>query len=1537
MNSHHFITYSPVDGEEFAQWLRQECDRCGTRFPTWFDAVNLTDHDEGEWIDIIVEAIQVCSSLFLVLTNEAHSCSRCKPEWKRALKYRKPIVILRASAEAEIPPQLEKRKCIDFTINRIQGFEELKRHILWLSTLEGQISTLQEQLDDAERDIQYARENSKPRFADEITRLKQQIRAMNEVIEDPEGSADRLDTRISSGIEIERRPRSKRKTVPKIRFINPPPTVAPRYFQDRFIETKLTGDFLKDEALRILTISGPGGVGKTVMVCRVLKSLQGGKLPDDGGELKVSGIIYLSEIGNREITFSNLFSDLLRLLEPDLREQLALLHENPQATVPTKLKALIPKLPQHPIVILMDNFENAVDSETFKILNPELNEALNLLLKLHHHPIKIIITTRVLAKELAMVEPGRQMNIPLDKGLESPYAENVLKEMDFTGHVGLRDASMEILGKIRLYTRGVPRALEAFFAILKTGDSIEELLDKSHPHEQIVQVLVGEAFSRLPASDQKVMQALAIYGFPVPAAAVDFLLKPWIPHIDSGVSLKRLVSMHLVRREGGDYYLHPVDREHALSRLMLYSSPQQQDDYPHEFFDLKSLKERASDYWDKVSLFRDEWDTLDDITPQVRRFDLRLETGDDDTAASTLEELRDFIDKKGAFQMLCSMAAKLQDSAIDPEAESAAAKALAIGNWRIGNIPAAIAAQKRAIEIAESLNNEDGLMLLNCNLLIVQMQLGVKERAIDSFKEYLSITEQRSPWNIRNLSVAHDHIADLLLSTGYLEESLSQREQALKLAREEGEIDSIEAQTHNLGNFYKDLGNIEKAMGLYLEALKMSEKSGNPLWKANHLDSLASCFNKEGNTKKAIEYIEKALEIRREIGDLGGEADNTKAHAEYLLTAGKIDLAKELAEKAMEKVRDLGRNLRGFFITLAEINLILNHLTEAKEQINNALELQDDSSSYYSNNLSGIINIRIGDKNEAKTAFRRALDNSSKWLKRSSSNPAAFAGKGLALAGLAACGAAGSAAKSVKAYQEAKRLQNSPGVIRDRLRLFDELAKAVSFEELSGIRESIGKSKEENMNAEKIIYPAKNDCTIVFFAANPAETGKLALDMEAREITSKIRSSDYRDNIEFVTEWAVRPDDLLDALNMHEADIVHFSGHGTSANELILSGDDGKLKPISMEALESLFNTMRGSIRLVFLNACFSIDQAEAIAQNIDCVIGMNKPIGDGAAIVFAAAFYRALGFGRSVKDAFEQGKTALMLEGIQEHETPEIIVRPGADANKIFLVSHETAEQATLQFTLKNAFDDNKDRENFKNVLAQTCRIDPGSIRVSPVNEEGTVIKLDADIDSLEKIVNILSSSQQALQQICSKKEIVQLSWSIDEKIYELRLAVLDAGGQGDVGETEPEEEANDKVFISYSREDQTWVKHLLKTMAPLIRKGEIDVWHDGKIQPGQRWREEIEKALQHTRVAVLMVSRNFLDSDFINEEELNYFLNAEKRGTKIIWILIEDCLYEDTDIFNFHAAHDTDHPLKSLEDDELNDTLVKIARKIRDAYKSD
>jgi hypothetical protein len=140
-------------------------------------------------------------------------------------------------------------------------------------------------------------------------------------------------------------------------------------------------------------------------------------------------------------------------------------------------------------------------------------------------------------------------------------------------------------------------------------------------------------------------------------------------------------------------------------------------------------------------------------------------------------------------------------------------------------------------------------------------------------------------------------------------------------------------------------------------------------------------------------------------------------------------------------------------------------------------------------------------------------------------------------------------------------------------------------------------------------------------------------------------------------------------LLIHRPQIVHFSGHGSSSEEIILVNENGEPKPVSNDALKALFLTLKDNVQIVLLNACFSQPQANALIEVIDCAIGMSKAIGDKAAIVFAASFYRGIGFGRSVQTSFELGKVALQCDGIPEKDTPQLLVRKGVDPSKLFLI----------------------------------------------------------------------------------------------------------------------------------------------------------------------------------------------------------------------------------------------------------------------------
>ena len=124
-------------------------------------------------------------------------------------------------------------------------------------------------------------------------------------------------------------------------------------------------------------------------------------------------------------------------------------------------------------------------------------------------------------------------------------------------------------------------------------------------------------------------------------------------------------------------------------------------------------------------------------------------------------------------------------------------------------------------------------------------------------------------------------------------------------------------------------------------------------------------------------------------------------------------------------------------------------------------------------------------------------------------------------------------------------------------------------------------------------------------------------------------------------------------------------------------------------------------------------------------------------------------------------------------------------------------------------------------------------------------------------------------------------------------------------------------KVFVSYSHQDKEWLNRLQVHLKPLERSGLIDQWDDTRILAGGKWKEEIEKALEQAKVAVLLVSADFLSSDFVADEELPKLLEANmKNGLAVLPVLVSPSRFTSTpSLSQFQAVNDPQKPLIALE----------------------
>ncbi len=146
------------------------------------------------------------------------------------------------------------------------------------------------------------------------------------------------------------------------------------------------------------------------------------------------------------------------------------------------------------------------------------------------------------------------------------------------------------------------------------------------------------------------------------------------------------------------------------------------------------------------------------------------------------------------------------------------------------------------------------------------------------------------------------------------------------------------------------------------------------------------------------------------------------------------------------------------------------------------------------------------------------------------------------------------------------------------------------------------------------------------------------------------------------------------------------------------------------------------------------------------------------------------------------------------------------------------------------------------------------------------------------------------------------------------------------------PKSRIKNRIFVSYSHRNRDWLERLQLMMSPYLRNGELEPWDDTRIAPGRKWLDEINAALRSCKVAVLLVSKEFLASDFIRDQELPVLLAAADRGeVKLLWLHLSPALYEATPLNDYQAAHDPARTLASLSPVEQDQALKDIAKRIK------
>ncbi|GAA1108211.1 hypothetical protein GCM10009663_57560 [Kitasatospora arboriphila] len=403
-------------------------------------------------------------------------------------------------------------------------------------------------------------------------------------------------------------------------------------FKDRVRELPEIRRLLQDPAVRIISLLGRRGIGKSLLAVRAATSAADGKWPDGARTKPLDAVVYLGQ-RTSGITFERVFFDCLSLLSD---EKAARLHRTWASgrRAGEKASALFDALAPREVLLLFDNLEDVLDVDA-RPAEPELGELIEALVS-HERAPRLLLTSQIplsLSPQLSRAEH----RVELRDGLPDRDAVSLLRELDPYGHSGIREADEELLAATARRVYGVPRGLELIAGALRddlTMRTLREWLTDSDALTNVVDQLAHRHYEALSEEPRLVVDVLSVFGTPTKLEAIEWVLQPVAPALEVREVLRKLIDSYLVRqdRQTRSYSLHPMDADIARNSLRS-ASPSL----------ARRLHRRIADWYARTATSPETWQSPLDVDPNRRELEHRIQAGDYDEAALVLDQVAEFL------------------------------------------------------------------------------------------------------------------------------------------------------------------------------------------------------------------------------------------------------------------------------------------------------------------------------------------------------------------------------------------------------------------------------------------------------------------------------------------------------------------------------------------------------------------------------------------------------------------------------------------------------------------------------------------------------------------------------------------------------------------------------------------------------------------------------------------------------------------------------------------------------------------------------
>jgi tetratricopeptide (TPR) repeat protein len=802
------------------------------------------------------------------------------------------------------------------------------------------------------------------------------------------------------------------------------PGAVVQHFKGRGRELGVLRRHLADENLRLVWVCGRGGIGKTSLVTKLLHELQKmtGTRHQDTLPWEVEGIVYVALRQPEYRSPDKIIELICRTLEPDAAQELRAKWQQ-RTSLADKLEFLFRRsLGWQHYLIVLDNLEDLLDAdhrihEEFADLQHFVEKCLE-----YDHGSRLLVTSRrrlAFSPELEGRLGTRQTELSLDAGLPDTDAVALLRELDADGRLGIRSASEPTLREVARRCHGIPRTLETLVGTLRQRRTwtLARLLRDDAALTHLTEHPARELYGSLSAEERAVIQGLAVYDRPVPAAAVQHLV-PGLPVDDI---LDTLVSHYVVAYDQGHFALHALDRHFAYRQI-----PDREAENAKA-----ALHARAAEFFRQLRQPQDHWTTIEDLDPQLQEFHHLLRAGLDDQACALLNGAEgSYLLVWGHTAYLVQLRSLLVERVRNRALQAANLDHLGEAYWRLGEARQALRCHEQALALTRQLGHRPREARCLTNIGRVYWILGHPQEARAYHEQALTIFRTLSALDDRwaeahclgNLGVAHQQLGEVRQAIAYYEQHL---QRARELGDRRGEMRAL----INAGFAYHDLGDVRNAVAYTEQGLDVATRMGDRWNEGRCIGHLGLAADMLGQTQEAMASFEHAREIFRAIGDRRVESDLLGIIADATVRSGHLERAIRYYQEALTIARDVSDKAGASeqWLGLAYVYHHLGHLADARRHYHEGLALEFPLTNYRCAILLGILCLEEDQALEARQHGARGIELCRALLAKTPTLVRPLYSLALAYLGQRQADAA------LDTYRRALEVCAAPGVVRDAL------------------------------------------------------------------------------------------------------------------------------------------------------------------------------------------------------------------------------------------------------------------------------------------------------------------------------------------------------------------------------------------------------------------------------------------------------------------------------------------------------------------------